>query len=112
MFTATNARIASIDSVVVETELALLNINIINAVDNNQTTVRINGNTYTSIGANTVVGTPMTLDANYYSTWQTITSNNFASGQMQTVIDNFTKLGYTISRISTDGQHISWQISW
>jgi len=112
MFTATNARIASIDSVVVETELALLNINIVNAVDNNRTTTQINGNTRTQFGANTVVGTPMTLDANYYSTWQTITANNLASGQMQSVIDNFAKLGYTISRISTDGQYISWQISW
>jgi len=112
MFTATNARIASIDSVVVETELALLNINIVNAVDNNQTSVTVAGSTQTQFGANTVVGTPMTLDANYYASWQTTTANNLASGQMQSVIDNFTKLGYTVSRKSTDGQHISWQISW
>jgi hypothetical protein len=112
MFTATNARIASIDSVVVETELALININIINAVDNNQTSVQINGNTHTMIGANTVVGTPMTLDANYYSSWQTITANNLAAGQMASVIDNFQKLGYTVSRASSDAQHIYWNISW
>ena len=36
MFNATSARVASIDSVVVETEIALININIINAVDNNK----------------------------------------------------------------------------
>jgi len=112
MFTATNARIQSIDSVVVETELALLNINIINAVDNNKTSVQINGNTQTMIGANTVVGTPMTLDANYYSSWQTTTANNLAAGQMASVIENFQKLGYTVSRASSDAQHIYWNISW
>ena len=112
MFTATNARIQSIDSVVVETELALINVNIINAVDNNKTSVQIKGNTQTSFGANTVVGTPMTLDANYYSSWQTTTANNLAAGQMASVIDNFQKLGYTVSRASNDAQHIYWNISW
>jgi hypothetical protein len=112
MLTATNARTASIDSVIVETELALININIINAVDNNQTSVRISGNTQTMIGPNTVVGTPMTLDANYYASWQTTTANNLAAGQMASVIDNFTKLGYTVSRASSDAQHIYWNISW
>ena len=112
MFTATNARIASIDSSTVETELALININIVNAVNNNQTSVQINGNTNTAFGANTVVGTPMTLDANYYSSWQTTTANNLAAGQMASVIENFQKLGYTVSRASSDAQHIYWNISW
>ena len=112
MFTATNARIASIDSSTVETELALININIVNAVNNNQTSVQINGNTHTAFGANTVVGTPMTLDANYYSSWQTTTANNLCSGQMQSILDNFNALGYTVSRQSNDSTHIYWQISW
>ena len=112
MFTATNARIAIIDSSTVETELALININIVNAVNNNQTSVQINGNTHTAFGANTVVGTPMTLDANYYSSWQTTTANNLCSGQMQSILDNFNALGYTVSRQSNDSTHIYWQISW
>jgi len=112
MFNATNARIASIDSVVVETELALININIVNAVDNNKTSVIIGGNTITVFGSNVIVGTPMTLDANYYSSWQTITANNLCSGQMQSILDNFNTLGYTVSRQSSDGTHIYWQISW
>ena len=112
MFTATNARTQSINSTVVETELALINIGIINAVDNNQTSVRITGNTQTSFGANTVVGTPMTLDAYYYASWQTTTANNLAAGQMASVIENFQKLGYTVSRASSDAQHIYWNISW
>ena len=112
MFTATNARTQSINSTVVETELALLNINILNAVNNNQTSVQVSGNTTTVFGSNIVVGTPMTLDANYYSTWQTVTANNLASGQMAMVSDNFQKLGYTISRASIDAQHIYWNISW
>ena len=77
-----------------------------------QGTVQINGNTNTAFGANTVVGTPMTLDANYYSSWQTTTANNLAAGQMASVIENFQKLGYTVSRASSDAQHIYWNISW
>lgn len=112
MFSATNARIQSIDSVVVETELALIGINIIKAVESNLTSVTVSNTTQTSFNSNVVIGTPMTLDANYYSSWQTVNANNLASGQMQSVIDNFSKLGYTITRKSTDGQHIYWRISW
>jgi hypothetical protein len=112
MFNATNARIASVDSVVVETELALININIINAVDNNQTSVQIKGNTYTMVSGANIAGTPMTLDPNYYSTWQTTNSNLLCAAQMTAVINNFSALGYTVSRLSLDGTHISWQISW
>jgi hypothetical protein len=31
---------------------------------------------------------------------------------MNSVIDNFTKQGYSVVRKSTDGQSITWQISW
>jgi hypothetical protein len=112
MFTATNARIQSIDSSIVETEIALLNINILKAVNAGNINVTVSNITQTPFGGNVVVGTPMTIDTNYYNAWQTSVSNALASGSMQSVLDNFARLGYTVSRVSTDGQHISWQISW
>jgi hypothetical protein len=112
MFTATNARTQSITSATTEVESTLINLNIIQAVASGKTDVAIYGNTNTIVNGNLIVGTPMTLDANYYASWQTTTANNLASGQMQSVIDTLTKLGYTVSRKSTDGQHIYWQISW
>jgi len=112
MFTATNARTQTITSAATETEIALLNLNILNAVSSGNVTVTVNKLTHTALNGNTVVGTPMTLGTQYYTAWQTSTANALASGQMQSVLDNFARLGYTISRISTDGTNISWQISW
>ena len=112
MFNATNARTQTLDNQTVETEILLLNLNIMKAINAGNVTTQVTGNTYTFVNSANVAGTPMTLDPNYYSTWQTITANNVCSGQMQSVIDNFTTLGYTISRKSSDAQHIYWQISW
>ena len=112
MFSATNARTQSVTSVATETEIALLNLNILNAVTAGNVTVTVSKTSTTALNGNTVVGTPMTLATQYYTAWQTSTANALASGQMQSVIDNFAKLGYTISRKSTDGTNISWQISW
>ena len=112
MFTATDARSQTINSVTTETEIALINVNVIKAIESGNVTASINGNTSTIINNTAITGTPMTLDTNYYFAWQGVNSNLLAAAQMQLVVDNFTKLGYTISRFSTDGQKISWKLSW
>jgi len=112
MFNATNARTQSIDNQTVETEILLLNLNIMKAVNSNNVTTVLSGNTVTQVSSANITGSPMTLDPNYYNSWQTITANNVCAGQMQSVLDNFNTLGYTISRQSYDGTHIYWQISW
>jgi hypothetical protein len=38
--------------------------------------------------------------------------NNFKAAEMQTVIDNYKKLGYTINRKSADGVSLYWLIGW
>jgi hypothetical protein len=112
MFSAGNARVQSITSAVTETEIALLNINIIGAVQAGNVSVYLDRNSNTSFGGNVVVGSPMTTDSGFYNVWQLNTTDNKKSAQMNTVIDNFAKLGYTISRKSADGQYLYWQISW
>jgi hypothetical protein len=112
MFTAATARSQGITTSVTETEIALLNLNIIKSLSAGNLTTTLSSNTVTTVSNTTVTGSPMTSDINYYFSWTGATANNLATAQMQTVMDNFTKLGYTISRQSYDGQHIYWQVSW
>ena len=112
MLTASDTRTKSLSSPTVETEIALLNINILTQAAAGNVSAYLGANTLTSFAGNTVVGSPMTLNANYYNVWQTTVTNNALDGQMRSVIDNLTKLGYTVSRKSSDGQYIYWQITW
>ena len=119
MITASNARNKSLTSVTVETEIALINLSILNAVQNNQVQAVIDGNTSVTVNNVVVTGTPLTTDQNYYNVWQNTNignlstgSQNLYSGQMNAVITNFNNLGYTISRRTNNAQYIVWQVSW
>jgi hypothetical protein len=119
MITASNARIKSLTSATVETEIALLNLNIINAVQNNQVQVTVDRNTVTAISNTFVVGTPMTTNDTYYKVWQnlnlgniTTATQNLTNAEMNAITTNFNNLGYTISRRTSDAQYVVWQISW
>jgi hypothetical protein len=112
MYTALNARTQSISSATVESEIALINLNILSAVQNGNVSATVNSNTHTTINGNVIVGTPMTVQPNYYYVWQTTVVNKVYDSQMASVIDNFTRLGYTISRKSTDGTHFYWTLNW
>lgn len=112
MFNSTTARIGTVDSTLVETEIALINLNIIQAVKNDQVTANVDVTTQTIMNGVTITGTPITLEPNYYLVWQQTITNNKLTSHMNSVIDNFSKLGYTISRKTKNGQNISWQISW
>ena len=118
MITASNARNKAISSSTVETEIALINLNIIDAVQNNQVQITVDQNTYTTVGNALVAGTPMTNTDTYYKVWQntvgniSISTQNLCNAEMNAVITNFNNLGYTISRRTTSAQFIVWQISW
>jgi tryptophan synthase alpha subunit len=119
MITASNARIKSLTSATVETEIALLNLNIINAVQNNQVQVTVDRNTVTAISNVFVVGTPMTTNETYYKVWQNLNlgnvstaTQNLTNAEMNAITSNFNNLGYTISRRTSDAQYVVWQISW
>ena len=110
MLTSTELKTGTLTNTTVETEIALLNLSILNAMETN--TVTVKGNSAIEVNGITVTGTPMTVSNVYYPVWQNTVSNNFAAGEMQKVIDYFTKLGYTISRKSDDMEHLFWTISW
>jgi hypothetical protein len=120
MYIATNARdnsILNVGSFAIETEIALINLNIIIAVQNGLFTTTINNTTQTVVVNAVVTGTPMTTDTAYFDVWQNNATVDSATSQrlsnyMQQVIDYYTKLGYTVYRKSTDGAHFYWQINW
>jgi hypothetical protein len=110
MLTSTELKTGTLTNTTVETEIALLNLSILSASSIN--TVSVKMNTEIDVNGVIVTGTPMTVSNSYYQAWQTITSDNFAVGEMKKVIDYFTKLGYTINRKSDDMEHLYWTISW
>lgn len=120
MYIATSARdnsILNIGSYNIETEIALINLNIIIGVQSGLFTTTVSNTTITSLSGSIVTGTPMTIDTNYFDVWQNNANVDSATSErlskyMQQVIDYYTKLGYTVYRKSTDGAHFYWQINW
>ena len=72
------------------------------------TTVTINGTVIT--------GSIMTNDdatgQSYYSVWSEATTDAKLTEQMSTVIKYFEKYSYAITRTSSNGTSITWNISW
>jgi hypothetical protein len=65
----------------------------------------------------TISDTPMTAGASsqlYYADWYGISANKVLRDQMEQVIANFTKLGYSIERKTNPvtGNTFSWIIAW
>jgi hypothetical protein len=110
MLTSTELKTGTLTNTTVETEIALLNLNILSSVETN--TVNVTGETETDVNGITVTGTPMTVSNVYYPVWQGTVTNTFIQSEMQKVIDYFSKLGYTINRKSDDMEHLFWTISW
>jgi len=110
MLTSIELKTGKLTNKTVETEIALLNLSILSTNSINNVSVKMD--TEIDVNGVTVTGTPMTVSTTYFQAWQSITANSFAIGEMQKVIDYFTKLGYTINRKSDDMEHLYWTISW
>lgn len=116
MLSATNITTNQISNTLVETEIYLINMNILNWVSqqpySGPNVVAVYANTSTMVNNVAVTGTPITLDSSYYGVWQGSLGNNYKANEMQAVIDYYTKLGYTINRQSLDGVKLYWLIGW
>jgi hypothetical protein len=114
MLSATDVRTQTINSVATETEIFIINLNILNTTLAGSSTVSVTRTSNTEVNGSYVIGSPMTTaTANaYYSVWQGNTLSTNKAAQMNKVIDYFTKLGYTINRRSDDGASLYWLISW
>lgn len=112
MISAVDARTESIANINVETEIFIINVNILTAVANGLLNAIVADATETDIMGVTIEGSPMTTSQLYYDSWQSVTVDPPRASEMNKVIDYFTKLGYAVSRQSNDGMHIFWNISW
>lgn len=119
MITATNARINATSSANVETEIALVNLNILSSIQAGQVVAIVNKDTQTTVHGNVITGTPITQNEDYYKVWQntnvgniSASTQNLYNAEMTTVINTFTNLGYTISRRTAEAQYLYWHISW
>ena len=112
MLTAVDIKTQVQSDLNVETEIYLINVAILLGRDSNSSSVILNKDTVTSINSTDVTGSPMSLDTAYYSVWQGTVVDNWKTVEMNKVIDNFKKLGYTINRKSDDMEHLYWQITW
>jgi hypothetical protein len=119
MITATNARINATSSANVETEIALINLNILSSIQAGQVVATVTKNTVSTVHGTAITGTPITQNEDYYKVWQntnvgniSVSTQNLYNAEMTTVINTFTNLGYTISRRTMDAQYLYWYISW
>lgn len=112
MLSATDAKTQNISSTTVETEIFLLNINVLKKISAGNNTVIVNSISNTQVNGSYVTGTPMSTGNTYYKIWQGVTTDNFKTAEMNKVIDYYKKLGYTINRKSNDMETLYWQITW
>jgi hypothetical protein len=112
MLTATEARTENFNSKTYETEIYLINLNILDAISTGYMIATIGASTVTTVMGTEITGTTMTTSETYYKVWQNTIVDPQKNGEMNKVIDYFTKLGYTISRKSDDGTYLFWQVSW
>ena len=112
MLTSSNITTNIQNDINVETEIYLINISILTNSQSGNNSATIKNSTVTTVSNSTVTGSLMTNDLTYYSVWQGTTVDNRKSIEMQKVIDNFTQLGYTISRKSDDMEYLYWQVNW
>jgi len=114
MLSAIDVRTQTINSVTTETEIFLINLNILTSTAAGNSTVLVTRTSNSAVNGSYVTGTPMTTATGnvYYSVWQGNTASTNKTAQMNKVIDYYTRLGYTINRRSDDGISLYWLISW
>jgi len=114
MLAAADIKTQTINSVTTETEIFLINMNILNTTMAGNSAVAVTMLSNTEVNGNYVIGTPMTSAVGnvYYSVWQGNAASTAQTAQMNKVIDYYTKLGYIINRRSDDGASFYWVINW
>jgi len=114
MLSAADVTTQTINSVVTETEIFLINLNILNTTMVGNSTVAVTMVTNTNVNGSYVIGTPMTAAVGnvFYSVWQGNATSTAQTSQMNKVIDYYNKLGYIINRRSDDGASFYWVINW
>lgn len=111
MLTATEARLKSLQDIIVLREIRDLEEQIILAANDGELEVIVST---TSTMAKNPTDTGYTLATEYYTTWSGVADDRQKRLQMAKVIQYFSDLGYTIDRQTnqTSQATFQWAIAW
>lgn len=118
---AEQARNCSRGNALITQEILIISLAIIEAVEAELLTVTIQFDTTVEVNPDgptftITTGSPMTNETAFgfsvYSVWSGATVDAKITEQLETVTAYFTKYGYSLSIISTNGTTISWKLSW
>ncbi len=108
MLTATESRAKSRNDRVIFDEIRDIESEILDAVQAGDYEVAVSGTTMTDTGAGIAVA------RNYYATWTAVDQNRTRVVQMNSVVDYFTSIGYSIERRlnTATGDTFYWYVAW
>lgn len=93
-------------------EIALLELHVVKAVQENKLSVEITNSSEIEINGVTVTGTQMTQDLDYYNVWQNTVQDELKQAEMQAIINYFSnQLRYSITRFDS-ATFMAWRIGW
>lgn len=111
--TATQARSQAVGNTTVLNEIHAIESAVLQAIQASALRAPAVGGDTTMTA--TTVGSPLTTAQAYYDVWKGTATDDTKSANMQAVIDNFSKLGYGIKRVSnedTSNTTFLWYITW
>ena len=110
--TATQARSQAVGNTTVLNEIHAIESAILQAVQASALRAPAVGGDTTMTA--TTIGSALTTAQAYYNVWKGTVSDDTKSANMQAVIDNFSKLGYGIKRVTNDATTTTflWYITW
>ena len=108
MLTATESRSKSRNDRVIFNEIRDIESAILDEVEAGNYEVGVTGTTMTDAGAG------ISIARNYYATWTAVDQNRSRVVQMNSVIDYFQSIGYSIERRinGSTGDTFLWYVAW
>jgi hypothetical protein len=108
-----SARNWSRDNDIITQEILIISLAITAAATSYNLSTTVNNATTVTINGTVVTGSPMsTAGITYYNAWTGATVDAKLTEQMDTVIKYFEGYKYDITRTSSDGSSITWNLSW
>jgi len=111
-----SARNWSRDNDIITQEILIISLAITQAATVFNLTTTVQFDTTVTINGTVITGSIMTNNdatgLTYYNVFAEVTTDAKLTEQMDTVIKYFEKYNYTITRTSTNGTSITWNLSW
>lgn len=93
-------------------EIALLELYIFVASDGGAVSATLSSTSTITINGTTITGSQMTVSTAYYNAWKGDVVDFAKSAELAVVIKHFEDLGYVISRKSSNGTTLYWEVVW